>query len=197
MVTNTLSEKRRALCAGIGARWTATVVAVVLSLSGLMLAAIGGDENPANTRMADPAALMSAYDRYVGGARESAVVLSLSNLRGVSSEALNAGGTVSVDLTLGRVTSSVELLPADSSFDLWLIDNRAGPGHTTLAESADVLIRVGTYEACGARAWPSPIRPLCRLPSALTVARLFLKEEEHASKNGIAAAYWNRAGEPG
>jgi cytochrome c peroxidase len=149
MVTNTVSENRRALCAGIGARWTATGVAVVLS--GLILAAIGGDDNPPNTGMADPAALMSAYDRYVGGARESAVILSLSNLRGLSSEAVNAGGTVSVDLTLGRVTSTVELLPADSSFDLWLIDNRAGPGHTTLAESADVLIRVGTYALASGR----------------------------------------------
>ena len=73
------------------------------------------------------------------------MVLSLSNLRGVSSEALNAGGRVTVDLAAGPVASSVQLLPADGTFDLWLIDNQPGSGHTTLAEDGDALMKVGTY----------------------------------------------------
>ena len=41
------------------------------------------------------------------------------------------------------MTSTVELLPTDGTFDLWLIDNRPGPGHTTLAEPRDVLMQSG------------------------------------------------------
>ena len=40
-------------------------------------------------------------------------MLSLSNLRGLSGEAANAGGRVTVDLATGTVASLVELLPAD------------------------------------------------------------------------------------
>jgi hypothetical protein len=97
--------------------------------------------------MADPAALINAFDRFVaGGGGSGLVVLSLSNLRGLSSEPRNAGGRVRVDLTTGTVTSAVTGLPLDGSlFDLWLVDNRSSPGHSTLAESGDVLLKVGTY----------------------------------------------------
>ena len=100
-----------------------------------------------NTGMADPSALINAFDRLVaGGGGSGLVVLSLSNLRGLSSEPQNAGGRVRVDLTTGTVTSTVTGLPLDGSlFDLWLVDNRPSPGHTTLAESGDVLLKVGTY----------------------------------------------------
>jgi hypothetical protein len=48
--------------------------------------------------MADPVALVNAFDRFAaGGAPANIVILSLSNLRGVSSEAVNAGGRVQVN----------------------------------------------------------------------------------------------------
>src|SRR5258706_2938921 len=82
-----------------------------------------------NTGMADPSALINAFDRFVaGGGGSGLVVLSLSNLRGLSSEPQNAGGRVRVDLTTGTVTSTVTGLPLDGSlFDLWLVDNRPSP----------------------------------------------------------------------
>jgi cytochrome c peroxidase len=96
--------------------------------------------------MADPAALVSAFDRFAAGAPPANVVqLSVSNLRGVSNEAMNAGGRVAVTLTTGAVVSFVRLLPGDSTFDLWLIDNQPGPGNTTLAQQGDLLMKVGTY----------------------------------------------------
>jgi cytochrome c peroxidase len=96
--------------------------------------------------MADPSALISAFNRFVaGGGGSGVVVLSLSNLRGLSSEAQNAGGRVGVDLASGVVTSTVTGLPRDESFDLWLIDNRPTSGHTTFADSGDVPLKVGTY----------------------------------------------------
>src|SRR5215475_5446920 len=62
-----------------------------------------------NTGMADPAALINAFDRFVeGGGGRGSVVLSLSNLRGLSSESQNAGGRVTVDLATGQVDSTVK-----------------------------------------------------------------------------------------
>jgi cytochrome c peroxidase len=112
--------------------------------------------------MAAPGALSDAYDRFAAddgpappGAPEPAsrnvVTLSLSNLRGVSSEAVNAGGRVRVDLATGTVESLVELLPSGEAFDLWLIDNQPEPGHTTLAERGDGLMMVGTYVVISGR----------------------------------------------
>lgn len=99
-----------------------------------------------NTGMADPAALINAFDRFVaGGGGGGLLVLSVSNLRGLSSESVNAGGRVRIDLTSGAVTSTVRGLPLLESFDLWLIDNRPSRGHTTFAETDDVLKKVGTY----------------------------------------------------
>ena len=79
------------------------------------------------------------------------MILSLSNLRGVSSEAVNAGGRVVVDLATGTVTSSVQLLPSAGTFDLWLIDNQPNPAHTTLAEHGDSLMKAGTYAVVSGR----------------------------------------------
>jgi cytochrome c peroxidase len=106
-------------------------------------AAIGKADN---TGMANPAALINAYDRFVASSGPANVVtLSLSNLRGISSEAVNAGGRVVVDLMTGTVESSVELLPRDTPFELWLIDNQASLGGTTLGDEADRLMKVGRY----------------------------------------------------
>jgi cytochrome c peroxidase len=115
-------------------------------LAGLAFAAVRANADLPNTGMADPVVLVSAFDRFVaGGAPASVVVLSLSNLRGVSSEAVNAGGRVTVDLATGTVMSNVQLLPPAETFDLWLIDNQPGAGHTTLAEPWDGVMKVGTY----------------------------------------------------
>ena len=124
--------------------WTSASCIVVLA--GLAFVAVSANGDPPNTGMADPVALVSAFDRFAAGAAPTNVVtLSLSNLRGVSSEAVNAGGQVVVDLATGTVGSNVELLPLGDTFDLWLIDNRPNPGHTTLAEHGDALKKVGTY----------------------------------------------------
>ena len=69
--------------------------------------------DPPNTGMADPVALVSAFDRFAaGGAPANVVILSLSNLRGVSSEAVNAGGRVTVDLATGTVGSNRSITSA-------------------------------------------------------------------------------------
>ena len=115
---------------------------------GFIVARAAQEDGPPNTGMADPVALINAYARFATSDTAANIVrLSLSNLRGLSSEAMNAGGTVTVDLTTGAVDSIVQLLPADGVFDLWLIDNRPAYRHTTLADPADSLLRIGTYTA--------------------------------------------------
>jgi mono/diheme cytochrome c family protein len=127
------------------ARRTWTTSALALTLAWFSLIALGAEHEAQNTGMADASAFVNAFDRATAGDPGTVQILSLSNLRGLSSEPLNAGGTVRVDLTTGAVTSTVRLLPQDGAFDLWLVDNRPGPGHTTLAESSDVLLFVGPY----------------------------------------------------
>ncbi len=132
------------------ATWTSASCIVVLA--GLAFVAVSANGDPPNTGMADPVALVSAFDRFAaGGAPANVVILSLSNLRGVSSEAVNAGGRVEVDLATGTVGSNVQLLPPADTFDLWLIDNQPDPGHTTLAEHGDTLMKVGTYAVVSGR----------------------------------------------
>src|SRR5262245_48381763 len=132
------------------ATWTTASCIVVLAGFGFVVARAAGDLP--NTGMADPVALASAFDRFAaGGAPANVVILSLSNLRGVSSEAVNAGGRVTVNLATGAVGSNVQLLPLQETFDLWLIDNQPGPGHSTLAEHGDGLMKVGTYAVVAGR----------------------------------------------
>ena len=131
--------RRRAL-------WIGTVAVASVAWCGFVAARAVGKDNPPNTGMGDPAALVNAYDRFAtGGDPPDVVTLSLSNLRGLSSEAVNAGGQVTVNLATGTVNSLVQLLPADGTFDLWLIDNKPGAGHTTFAHQGDDLLKVGTY----------------------------------------------------
>ncbi|HZO54592.1 MAG TPA: hypothetical protein VFB63_17900, partial [Bryobacteraceae bacterium] len=100
--------------------------------------------NQQNTGMADTAALINAFDRLppVAGA---SLVIPLVSLRGITSEGLNAGGKVSIDFSTGLVVSQALLMPPGATFELWLIDNRPGAGHTTLPDPQDLKIKVGAY----------------------------------------------------
>lgn len=129
-------------------------VIVSLLLAGLGLSVAGAQEgrgaSQPNTGMADAAAFINLFDRFLarlpslGGGRF--VNLSLVGMRGLTSESFNAGGQVRVDLTNGAVVSQVAGLAGDGRFELWLADNRPSPGHSTLADRGDLLIRVGVYQ---------------------------------------------------
>src|SRR5262247_1766043 len=92
-----------------------------------------GTTDTPNTGMADPVALINAFDRFRAAAEAGRFqVLPLTGLRGLASEALNAGGSVTIDMSNGSIVSQVRGLPANGAFDLWLIDNRTAARHTTL-----------------------------------------------------------------
>lgn len=120
----------------------------MLLVAALHLGALGSNAqvgSQPNTGMAEPAALIAAFDRFRSGAATAPLVIPLASLRGITSEALNAGGRVTIDLTTGSVVSQVRLMPPGASFELWLIDNRPGPGHTTLADPQDAVMKVAQY----------------------------------------------------
>jgi hypothetical protein len=103
-----------------------------------------------NTGMADPAALAAAYDRFAAGLPPGGeYVLALGDLRGLTSETFNAGGRVRINVATGGVISNVRGLPLDGSFDLWLVDNL--PQASTLADSQDIAMNVGTYQVAAGR----------------------------------------------
>jgi cytochrome c peroxidase len=119
-----------------------TFATVVMALAVCSLITVRASlSDTTNTGMADSFALERAFDRE--GDAGNPLTLSLANLRGVSNQAVNAGGSVTVDLATGRVTSFVRGLPEDGAFELWFIDNRPGPDHTSLAEEVDQLLNVG------------------------------------------------------
>lgn len=137
----------------IGSKSTKLIASSGVFLLSLVLMALASSTQSAtprpNTGMADPDALITAYDRYVSGLAAAGgtrfLNIPLTSLRGLASESFNAGGTVTIDLSDGSVVSQVRGLPAADAFDLWLIDNRSGVGQTTFAESQDVLLKVGAY----------------------------------------------------
>src|SRR5581483_11245232 len=88
--------------------------ALLISLIFLTLVAPAAMAQP-NTGMADSTALISAFDKSLNSG--DVLTLSVSNLRGLSNEALNAGGRVIVNLATGVVTSNVTGLPSNGSFD--------------------------------------------------------------------------------
>ena len=110
---------------------TVSAIAGVMLLVSLYPVICSGAEtafNLSNTGMADPIALINAFDRYVAGqtaaGAKQRLVMPLVALRGLTSESLNAGGNVTIDFGDGSVVSQVRGLPQDGAFDLWLMENR-------------------------------------------------------------------------
>jgi hypothetical protein len=105
---------------------------------------------PPNTGMADPVALINAFDGF--RATSPAVYeIPLSGFRGLS-ESFNAGGSVSIDLSAGTVTSQVRGLPVSETFSLWLVDNRPSETQTTFVDaSLDVTRKIGDYSVLAGR----------------------------------------------
>ena len=125
----------------------AVLVSAVLSACAYLVLSTNAQDtgNQSNTGMADPTALSNAFDRFLAINGGTSLTIPLVSLRGITSEGLNAGGSVTIDLSTGSVMSQVRLLPSGGSFDLWLIDNRPGANHTTLAEAQDLAMKVAAY----------------------------------------------------
>lgn len=102
-----------------------------------------------NTGMADPANLLRLYTQYRGArAANPALSIGLTGLGNISQTGPAASGTLAANLATGVINSTLRGMP-DGTWELWLADNRASTGATALADSSDVLLRVGQYQATG------------------------------------------------
>ncbi|MFQ5972471.1 MAG: hypothetical protein ACE5Q3_09060 [Alphaproteobacteria bacterium] len=92
-------------------------------------------------------ALQRAYDRwatdYARGGGDEALGLSLGYSKGLSTEFTKAHGRARLDLADGSVFVEVSDLPREKAFDVWLVDNRSGPGRSVKPEDGDAMLRLG------------------------------------------------------
>jgi cytochrome c peroxidase len=69
-------------------------------------------------------------------------------MKGVSTEEPIANGRTRIDLRNGEIALRVNGLP-EGEWQLWLIENRPGLGHSTLPDPGDGIISVGTFISDG------------------------------------------------
>ncbi len=94
--------------------------------------------------------LEAAYDRwaatYTLSGADQQLVLPLVCSKGLSAEFTRAHGQAKFDLIDGSVSVTVSGLPEEATYDVWLIDNRPGPGHSVKPEPGDALVRLGSLQ---------------------------------------------------
>ena len=88
---------------------------------------------------------------HEAGGGDQAVQLALNYSKALSASFTRAHGTAVIDLVDGKVEVDVVDLPA-GEFDVWVVDNRPGPGASVRAEDSDVRVHVGRLERDGQRA---------------------------------------------
>ncbi len=90
------------------------------------------EERSVRTRIGNVRTLEAAFDRwaatYTLSGGDQQLVLPLGYSKGLSAEFTRAHGQAKFDLIDGSVSVAVSGLPEGGSFDVWLVDNRPGPG---------------------------------------------------------------------
>jgi hypothetical protein len=98
----------------------------------------------------------AAYARWKAGAEKNGqknkLVLSLGYFKGLSAEFSKAHGQATLDLTDGSLIVEVSGLTEDQAFEVWLVQNRPGPGRSVKPEPGDRLIRGGALAHDGGNA---------------------------------------------
>jgi cytochrome c peroxidase len=127
-----------------------------------MFQALPTPENPRDkeeatlVRLANPAKVRTLYRTWVasherrGGDRR--VPVSLGYFKGLSVEYTRARGLATLDLIGGSVSVEVSGLPVETISDLWLVDNRPGPGRSTRPEPGDGMLYIGSLTGDGSMA---------------------------------------------
>lgn len=105
------------------------------------------------TGIANPIRLMNAYTqweaRYTGQGGDRNMILPLKWSKGLSDQHVKAGGYAKFNLIDGTVKVEVGGLPDTESYDFWIIDDKAEPGHSILPEAGDTMLRVGALKREG------------------------------------------------
>ena len=108
------------------------------------------EQASADVGVGNPETVRLAYDRWVERysryGNQDTLLLGLQWSKGLSAEYSRAAGRFELDLTDGFVSVSVEGLPQNQAYDVWLLDNRPGPGKSVRAEEGDRMLRIGQLE---------------------------------------------------
>lgn len=132
----------------------ALVSLMLLAVSALLLTGSGSPTGAEPvTGLADPQALLDQYKAweldYEKGGGDRNIVMTLGWSKGMSNEHSKASGLARLDLVAGTVSAEVAGLPSEQGWDLWLVEDKPGPGRTVLPEPGDTMIRVGTFQQDG------------------------------------------------
>lgn len=95
----------------------------------------------------------AAYERWIVATRQNGgerkLVLSLSPIRGLSSQLSDARGTMTLDLFDGSLLVDAYRLPEPGAFDVWLVHKLPGPRHSVRPHPGDTMIKLGSLNLEG------------------------------------------------
>jgi hypothetical protein len=130
------------------------LIAVLLSF--LLGAHTFPEKRPASGGIGDARALRASYERWkahhIRNEGHRKLILPLGYSKGLSARFTKAHGHLTLDLTDGSLSVEVQGLSPTETFDVWLIDNRPGPGRSVRPEPGDAMLRVGTLKPQGTAA---------------------------------------------
>ncbi len=104
-------------------------------------------KNPVNTGMGNVETFMSYYNSsqpMLKSLSSRTIAIRLGEARGLSDETTSGGGIVRINKLNGLVEIEIDGF-LDGNWDLYIVDNIAGAGRTTMADFGDKLINVGTF----------------------------------------------------
>lgn len=94
--------------------------------------------------------LAATYDRWKGSTHRDPgkyeVMVPLASFHGVSAERSKASGLAVIDMNAGTVVVDLAGIDLESLAEVWLIDNRPGPGASSMPDATDAMLLVGTLE---------------------------------------------------
>src|SRR5881397_52240 len=113
-------------------------------------------ENRASPGIGNARALQASYERwraqYERTEGDRSLVLSLGYSKGLSARFTRAQGQIRLDLADGTISVEVFGLGAEEAFEVWLVDNRPGPGRSVKPEPGDAMLRIGSLKPKGSAA---------------------------------------------
>ena len=102
------------------------------------------------TTFGDVKNLQTSYDRWKAKVTQNGeyrnLVLPLGYSKGLSAYFTKAHGRATLDLVDASLFVEISGLSDQESFDVWLIDNRPGPGHSVKPEPGDVMVHIGSLK---------------------------------------------------
>lgn len=86
---------------------------------------------------------------YLKNGGDRNMVLPIGSFKGLATEYSRAYGQARLNLIEGTISVEVTGLPKGESWDVWLIDNRPGPGRSVMPEPGDAMMRLGSLKHNG------------------------------------------------